>query len=49
MSISMTDFMALGESWEIGARKFPAAPALQPIHSVSTYDIHKQGLPKEEV
>ena len=28
--MSMTDFIALGESWEIGARKFPAAPALRP-------------------
>jgi hypothetical protein len=28
MSMSMTDLKALGESWERGARKLPAAPAL---------------------
>lgn len=27
-SMSMTDLKALGESWESGARKLPAAPAL---------------------
>ena len=26
--MSMTDFMALGDSWSIEARKLPAAPAL---------------------
>lgn len=28
-SISMTDLKALGESWDIEARKLPAAPALR--------------------
>ena len=32
MSMSITDFMALGERWVMGARKLPAAPALEYFH-----------------